>query len=67
MIDEGLLLCSDHWRMVPRLLQNAVYRTFREQQRTSVRPYEPHLEARRKAVAVVVEKLQAERAQEDDA
>lgn len=56
-LDAGLLMCLAHWRMVPRPLQNEVYRTFRERQRTSVRPYEPHLQACRKAVEAVVAQL----------
>lgn len=55
-VPPSMLMCLRHWRMVPRALQSAVWRTYRNGQEIDKRPSPAYMIARRAAVQAVAEK-----------
>jgi hypothetical protein len=53
VVPPKLLMCSRHWRMVPRSLQNRVWKTYRTGQEIDKRPSEEYLTVMREAIAAV--------------
>ncbi len=50
-----MLFCFAHWRLVPKHLQRAVWRTYHEGQEITKDPSEAYMEAQRAAIAAVAE------------
>ena len=55
-VKPELLMCFKHWRMVPRLLQRAVWRAYRSGQCDDKRPSEAWHQAADAAIRAVAEK-----------
>lgn len=62
-VRRGHLMCMDHWRMVPKALQDAVWAAWREQRRRpTVAALRAYLDAKQAAIDAVQAKQQARRA-----
>lgn len=54
-VPPRLLMCRDHWRMVPAPLQRRVWATYRPGQEVDKRPSPEYLAAARAAIDAVAE------------
>jgi hypothetical protein len=52
-VPPKMLMCLPHWRMVPRELQQEVWRTYRPGQEIDKRPSVEYIAVQRRAVAAV--------------
>ncbi len=50
-VPPRMLMCLRHWRMVPRDLQDAIWRTYRPGQEIDKCPSEEYMVAQRRAIA----------------
>ena len=55
-VPPSLLFCKKHWFMVPRSIQNRVWRAYRPGQEEDKRPSREYLLAARDAVVAVAER-----------
>src|SRR5262245_58739568 len=60
LINLGLLMCLDHWRLVPAELQRQVWKHYRRGQEHDGKPSEDYLAAARAAVEAVAQVEQAQ-------
>lgn len=56
IIPPKMLMCLRHWRMVPRVLQREVWRTYRPGQENDKNPTHDYLMAAHHAIEAVAEK-----------
>lgn len=54
-VPPALLMCSRHWRLVPRVLQREVWQAYRKGQEIDKRPSAAYLTAAGRAIAAVAE------------
>lgn len=52
-VPPRMLMCYPHWKMVPKMLQAAIWATYRPGQERDKRPSEAYMEAQRRAVHAV--------------
>lgn len=57
-VDPRLLMCAPHWRLVPRALQLAVWRSYRRGQELRKDPSREYVEAARAAIEAVAQREQ---------
>ena len=57
VIAPKFLMCAKHWKLVPKELQQDVYRFYRAGQEKTKNPSKNYLQAARKAILAVEEKL----------
>lgn len=55
-VPPRLLMCSKHWRMVPKELRDAVWATYRPGQEVDKAPSKAYLDAAAAAIAAVAER-----------
>lgn len=49
-----MLMCLKHWRMVPKIMQDDIWRAYRPGQEIDKRPSQEYVKAQQRAIAVVV-------------
>lgn len=54
-VPRRLLMCGAHWRLVPRQIQAAIWRTYRPGQERDTQPSAAYLQAAAQAVVAVAE------------
>lgn len=55
-VPRKLLMCIDHWRRVPKKLQQEVWRWYRRGQEEDMNPSQEYLTAAKNAINAVAEK-----------